>query len=140
MFCCQLEELIRWLYNVADITNSWVPASPDAESLKASLHRCLVGITAGFASASSALLAASSTKQDTSGTVQEGHAGCIRCAKLYLGTLGNCSLGNLAQACLFQKTLLSSAPLLLPFPGVQERRGQPPEPDRECAGEGRSSP
>ncbi|XP_064302731.1 centrosomal protein of 68 kDa isoform X5 [Phalacrocorax carbo] len=41
MFCCQLEELIRWLYNVADITNSWVPASPDAESLKASLHRCL---------------------------------------------------------------------------------------------------
>ncbi|XP_074944471.1 centrosomal protein of 68 kDa isoform X2 [Phalacrocorax aristotelis] len=41
MFCCQLEELIRWLYNVADITNSWVPASPDAESLKASLQRCL---------------------------------------------------------------------------------------------------
>ncbi|NWH54629.1 CEP68 protein, partial [Fregata magnificens] len=41
MFCCQLEELIRWLYNVADITDSWVPASPDAESMKASLHRCL---------------------------------------------------------------------------------------------------
>ncbi|KAM6280042.1 centrosomal protein of 68 kDa isoform 2-T2 [Porphyrio hochstetteri] len=39
MFCCQLEELIRWLYSVADITNSWVPASPGAESLRASLHR-----------------------------------------------------------------------------------------------------
>ncbi|NXJ66086.1 CEP68 protein, partial [Rostratula benghalensis] len=41
MFCCQLEELIRWLYTVADITNSWVPPSPDAESLKALLRRCL---------------------------------------------------------------------------------------------------
>ncbi|KAM6405909.1 centrosomal protein of 68 kDa isoform 2-T3 [Pluvialis apricaria] len=41
MFCCQLEELIRWLYHVADITDGWVPPSPDAESLKASLHRCL---------------------------------------------------------------------------------------------------
>ncbi|NXN27807.1 CEP68 protein, partial [Nycticryphes semicollaris] len=41
MFCCQLEELIRWLYTVVDITNSWVPTSPDAESLKASLQRCL---------------------------------------------------------------------------------------------------
>ncbi|NXC17964.1 CEP68 protein, partial [Corythaeola cristata] len=41
MFCCQLEELIRWLYNVADITDGWVPASPDAEGVKASLHRCL---------------------------------------------------------------------------------------------------
>ncbi|NXS39780.1 CEP68 protein, partial [Balaeniceps rex] len=41
MFCCQLEELIRWLYNVADITDSWVPASPGTESAKASLHRCL---------------------------------------------------------------------------------------------------
>ncbi|XP_052640144.1 centrosomal protein of 68 kDa isoform X2 [Harpia harpyja] len=41
MFCCQLEELIRWLYNVADITNSWVPATLDAESMKALLHRYL---------------------------------------------------------------------------------------------------
>ncbi|NXS96735.1 CEP68 protein, partial [Jacana jacana] len=41
MFCCQLEELIRWLYTVVDLTNGWVPPSPDAESLKASLHRCL---------------------------------------------------------------------------------------------------
>ncbi|XP_075003737.1 centrosomal protein of 68 kDa isoform X2 [Calonectris borealis] len=41
MFCCQLEELIRWLYNVADITGSWVPASPDTESVTASLHRYL---------------------------------------------------------------------------------------------------
>ncbi|NWV09273.1 CEP68 protein, partial [Ptilonorhynchus violaceus] len=41
MFCCQLEELIRWLYGVADVTGSWVPPSPDAESLSASLHRYL---------------------------------------------------------------------------------------------------
>ncbi|XP_030346522.1 centrosomal protein of 68 kDa isoform X3 [Strigops habroptila] len=41
MFCCQLEELIRWLYNVVDITDSWVPPLPDAKSVKASLHRYL---------------------------------------------------------------------------------------------------
>ncbi|NWR53944.1 CEP68 protein, partial [Bucorvus abyssinicus] len=40
MFCCQLEELIRWLYNIADITDNWVPAAPDAESVKALLRRC----------------------------------------------------------------------------------------------------
>ncbi|NXU51659.1 CEP68 protein, partial [Turnix velox] len=39
MFCCQLEELIRWLYTVADITHSWVPPEPDAQSLRASLNR-----------------------------------------------------------------------------------------------------
>ncbi|KAK4823458.1 hypothetical protein QYF61_002294 [Mycteria americana] len=71
MFCCQLEELIRWLYHVADITDSWVPASPDAKSVKASLHRYLVGIATGFSSPSLVLRAASSTKQDTAGTVQE---------------------------------------------------------------------
>ncbi|NWT92849.1 CEP68 protein, partial [Urocynchramus pylzowi] len=38
MFCCQLEELIRWLYTVVDVTGSWVPPSPDAESVLASLH------------------------------------------------------------------------------------------------------
>ncbi|NWI35424.1 CEP68 protein, partial [Picathartes gymnocephalus] len=41
MFCCQLEELIHWLYTVADVTGSWVPPSPDAESVSASLHRYL---------------------------------------------------------------------------------------------------
>ncbi|NXI63635.1 CEP68 protein, partial [Anseranas semipalmata] len=41
MFCCQLEELICWLYSVADITDSWIPPTPDAASMKASLHRCL---------------------------------------------------------------------------------------------------
>lgn len=45
MFCCQLEELIRWLYTVVDATSSWVPPSPDAESVSASLHRYLVGVT-----------------------------------------------------------------------------------------------
>ncbi|NWH35142.1 CEP68 protein, partial [Chloropsis hardwickii] len=41
MFCCQLEELIRWLYTMVDLTGSWVPPSPDAESVSASLHRYL---------------------------------------------------------------------------------------------------
>nr|XP_031360076.1 centrosomal protein of 68 kDa [Lonchura striata domestica] len=41
MFCCQLEELIRWLYTVVDVTGSWVPPSPDAESVLASLRRYL---------------------------------------------------------------------------------------------------
>ncbi|KAM7061357.1 centrosomal protein of 68 kDa isoform 1-T6 [Acridotheres tristis] len=41
MFCCQLEELIHWLYTVVDVTSSWVPPSPDAESVLASLHRYL---------------------------------------------------------------------------------------------------
>ncbi|NXD20759.1 CEP68 protein, partial [Spelaeornis formosus] len=41
MFCCQLEELIRWLYTVVDVTSSWVPPSPDAESVSASLRRYL---------------------------------------------------------------------------------------------------
>ncbi|NXS56089.1 CEP68 protein, partial [Brachypteracias leptosomus] len=41
MFCCQLEELIGWLYTLADVTNSWGPTSPGTESLRSSLHRCL---------------------------------------------------------------------------------------------------
>lgn len=124
MFCCQLEELIRWLYNVADITDSWVPAMPAAESVKASLHRYLVGIAAGFSSLSWVLWAASSTKQDTAGTVQVGDAGRIRCAKPNLGTCSG-ETAPRVTCCrrLFQKPILSSIPFLLPFPGVQERRG-----------------
>ncbi|XP_039916042.1 centrosomal protein of 68 kDa isoform X2 [Hirundo rustica] len=41
MFCCQLEELIRWLYTVVDVTGGWVPPSPDARSVSASLRRYL---------------------------------------------------------------------------------------------------
>ncbi|NXO41251.1 CEP68 protein, partial [Locustella ochotensis] len=41
MFCCQLEELIRWLYSVVDVTGSWAPPSPDAGSVSSSLHRYL---------------------------------------------------------------------------------------------------
>ncbi|NWU37461.1 CEP68 protein, partial [Hylia prasina] len=41
MFCCQLEELIRWLYTVVDVTGSWVPPLPDAESVSVSLRRYL---------------------------------------------------------------------------------------------------
>lgn len=103
MFCCQLEELIHWLYNVADITDSWVPASLDTESGKASLHRYFVGISPH----SSVLWAASSGKQGAAGMVQAGDAGCIKCAKpnRSTGNLlgGNCSLGDLLQVSLFQK-------------------------------------
>lgn len=45
MFCCQLEELICWLYTVVDVTSSWVPPSPDARSVSASLRRYLVSAT-----------------------------------------------------------------------------------------------
>ncbi|NXG75134.1 CEP68 protein, partial [Baryphthengus martii] len=41
MFCCQLEELIGWLYNIADTTSSWVPTPRGAEGVEASLHHCL---------------------------------------------------------------------------------------------------
>lgn len=122
MFCCQLQELIRWLYNVADITDSWVPPSPDAESLKASLHRCLVGIAAGVSSPFSAV----GSKQ--------------REATLAGGGRKQLPRQPAAGVCLPKKNLLSNASLLLSFPGVQERCGRPPEPDGECAGEGRSSP
>lgn len=37
-FCCQLEELIRWLYNVADATNPGTPSSPSLAALKSSLQ------------------------------------------------------------------------------------------------------
>lgn len=50
MFCCQLEELICWLYDVAELTDSWVPPTPDAASVKAALRRYLVGLTLGFPS------------------------------------------------------------------------------------------
>ncbi|NXG49327.1 CEP68 protein, partial [Psilopogon haemacephalus] len=41
MFCCQLEELIRWLYNVVDTAGSWHPTSSGTEGMKALLHRYL---------------------------------------------------------------------------------------------------
>ncbi|XP_068796805.1 centrosomal protein of 68 kDa isoform X3 [Struthio camelus] len=41
MFCCQLEELIRWLYKVADARDKWIPPAPDVWRLKASVHRYL---------------------------------------------------------------------------------------------------
>ncbi|KYO23676.1 centrosomal protein of [Alligator mississippiensis] len=41
IFCCQLEELIHWLYTVAEVTDNWIPPQPDAESVKTSLHRYL---------------------------------------------------------------------------------------------------
>ncbi|XP_019404714.1 PREDICTED: centrosomal protein of 68 kDa [Crocodylus porosus] len=41
IFCCQLEELIHWLYTVAEVTDNWIPPQPNAESVKTSLHRYL---------------------------------------------------------------------------------------------------
>lgn len=37
-FCCQLEELILWLYNVADITNHLAPPKSNLKGLKSSLQ------------------------------------------------------------------------------------------------------
>ncbi|XP_073867753.1 centrosomal protein of 68 kDa isoform X3 [Macaca fascicularis] len=37
-FCCQLEELIRWLYNVADVTDHGIAARSNLTSLKSSLQ------------------------------------------------------------------------------------------------------
>uniref|UniRef100_A0A8D1KLJ2 Centrosomal protein of 68 kDa n=1 Tax=Sus scrofa TaxID=9823 RepID=A0A8D1KLJ2_PIG len=37
-FCCQLEELIRWLYNVADITDHLTPPRSSLTGLKSSLQ------------------------------------------------------------------------------------------------------
>ncbi|XP_076990517.1 centrosomal protein of 68 kDa [Tamandua tetradactyla] len=36
-FCCQLEELIRWLYSVADATNNLIPPKSSLTGLKSSL-------------------------------------------------------------------------------------------------------
>lgn len=41
VFCHQLEELICWLYDVADTADSWVPPMPDAASVRAALRRYL---------------------------------------------------------------------------------------------------
>lgn len=37
-FCCQLEELIRWLYNVADVTDHLIPPKSSLTGLKSSLQ------------------------------------------------------------------------------------------------------
>uniref|UniRef100_A0A8C9FAF9 Centrosomal protein 68 n=1 Tax=Pavo cristatus TaxID=9049 RepID=A0A8C9FAF9_PAVCR len=41
VFCHQLEELICWLYDVADTADGWVPPMPDPASVRAALHRYL---------------------------------------------------------------------------------------------------
>ncbi|XP_030875301.1 centrosomal protein of 68 kDa isoform X3 [Leptonychotes weddellii] len=37
-FCCQLEELIRWLHNVADVTDHLIPSKSNLTGLKSSLQ------------------------------------------------------------------------------------------------------
>ncbi|XP_049713322.1 centrosomal protein of 68 kDa isoform X1 [Elephas maximus indicus] len=37
-FCCQLEDLIHWLYNVADVTNHLIPPKSSLTGLKSSLQ------------------------------------------------------------------------------------------------------
>ncbi|XP_044310115.1 centrosomal protein of 68 kDa isoform X2 [Varanus komodoensis] len=41
IFCCQLEELIRWLHKIAEVTDNWIPPKPDIESVKASVQHYL---------------------------------------------------------------------------------------------------
>ncbi|XP_070789175.1 centrosomal protein of 68 kDa [Pituophis catenifer annectens] len=41
VFCCQLEELIRWLHKVAEVIDQWIPPKPDVESVKASFQNYL---------------------------------------------------------------------------------------------------
>lgn len=37
-FCCQLDELIHWLYNIADVTDHWTPPKSSLTGLKSSLQ------------------------------------------------------------------------------------------------------
>lgn len=130
MFCCQLEELIRWLYNVADVTGSWVPPSPDAESVLASLHRYLVGCHP--CSASFPLSCAAGSKQWEARHHWNG-PGCTGFAKPNLGAPGTCSEETAPWAtchrCVSFKNPSKqgcSSPCLA---RVQEGCGRPPEPD-----------
>lgn len=103
MFCCQLEELIHWLYTVVDVTSSWVPPSPDAESVLASLHRYLVGVTLALLPP---LSCAAGSKQWEARHHWNG-PGCTAFAKPNLGAPGTCSVETAPWAtchrCVFQK-------------------------------------
>ncbi|XP_036291421.1 centrosomal protein of 68 kDa isoform X2 [Pipistrellus kuhlii] len=37
-FCCQLDELIHWLYDIADVTDHWTPPKSSLTGLKSSLQ------------------------------------------------------------------------------------------------------
>lgn len=47
-FCCQLEELIRWLHNVADTTDHLIPSKSNLTGLKSSLQLYRVICGPGF--------------------------------------------------------------------------------------------
>lgn len=138
MFCCQLEELIHWLYTVVDVTGSWVPPSPDTQSLSASLHRYLVGVSpflllpggCHLVGVALALLPPLSCAAGITGMVQSA----LGLQSPNLGSPGT-SLEETAhwailpQVVCVSKTLLRNSALLLVLPGVQEGCGQPQEPD-----------
>uniref|UniRef100_A0A8B9DTS9 Centrosomal protein 68 n=1 Tax=Anser cygnoides TaxID=8845 RepID=A0A8B9DTS9_ANSCY len=79
MFCCQLEELICWLYDVAALTDSWIPPMPDAASVKAALRRYLVGFTLVSSSSPRSAAGRNASHRPRLGLCRSSEAGTCLC-------------------------------------------------------------